>query len=72
MTPPQSERNRALAALIVPDLLELLEEAPESIAPQTEEMHPADLADVAEALPEESLRAFLSAVPAERAAEVLE
>ncbi len=72
MTPSQSDRNRALAALIVPDLLELLHEAPESIAPQTEEMHAADLADVAEALPEESLRAFLSALPAERAAEVLE
>jgi magnesium transporter len=72
MTPPQSERNRALAALIIPDLLELLEDAPESIAPQTEEMHPADLADVAEALPEDSLRAFLSALPKERAAEVLE
>lgn len=69
---PQSEEKRPLAALLVPDLLELLEEAPESIGPQTEEMHPADLADVAEAMPEESVRAFLAALGKERAAEVLE
>ena len=72
MSPPQNEKNRPLAALLVPDLLELLEEAPESIGPQTEEMHPADLADVAEALPEAQVRAFLAALPKERAAEVLE
>lgn len=70
--PPRSNKDRPLAALIVPDLLELLEEHPESIGPQTEEMHPADLADVAEALPEAQVRAFLAALPRERAAEVLE
>lgn len=69
---PNAHKDRLLAALIVPDLLELLEEHPESIAPQTEEMHPADLADVAEALPEEAVRAFLAALPRERAAQVLE
>ena len=69
---PRSNPDRPLATLIVPDLLELLEEHPESIAPQTEEMHPADLADVAEALPESMVRAFLAALPRERAAEVLE
>ena len=72
MMPPQSNDKRPLAALLVPDLLELLEEAPESIGPQTEEMHPADLADVAEAMPEESVRAFFAALGKERAAEVLE
>jgi magnesium transporter len=70
--PPHSKVDRPLATLIVPDLLELLEEHPESIGPQTEEMHPADLADIAEALPEEMVRAFLSALPKERAGEVLE
>ena len=70
--PPHSKVDRPLAALIVPDLLELLQEHPESIGPQTEEMHPADLADIAEALPEEMVRAFLSALPKERAGEVLE
>ena len=70
--PPHANKDRPLAALIVPDLLELLEEHPESIGPQTEEMHPADLADIAEALPEAMVRAFLSALPKERAGEVLE
>ncbi len=70
--PPHANKDRPLAALIVPDLLELLQEHPESIGPQTEEMHPADLADIAEALPEDMVRAFLSALPKERAGEVLE
>jgi magnesium transporter len=69
---PRNKEDRPLAALIVPDLLELLEEHPESIGPQTEEMHPADLADVAEALPEAQVRAFLAALSSERAAEVME
>ena len=72
MTPSRSDQNRPLAALLAPDILELLKDAPESIAPQTEEMHPADLADVAETLPEELVRAFLRALPKARAAEVLE
>lgn len=72
MTPTRSEQSRSLAALLAPDILELLKDAPESIAPQTEEMHPADLADVVEALPEELVRAFLRALPKTRAAEVLE
>jgi magnesium transporter len=72
MMPPQKEKDRPLAALLVPDLLELLEESPESIGPQTEEMHPADLADVAEAMPEAQVLAFLAALSSERAAAVLE
>ena len=72
MTPSRFDHNRPLAALLAPDILELLEDAPESIAPQTEEMHPADLADVAEALPEQFVRAFLGALPKARAAQVLE
>ncbi|MEO7520965.1 MAG: magnesium transporter, partial [Gemmatimonas sp.] len=72
MMSPQQNEKRPIAALLVPDLLELLEEAPGSIRAQTEEMHPADLADVAEAMPEQSVRAFLAALGKERAAEVLE
>lgn len=72
MTQRQDERNRLLASLLVPDLIELLQEAPQSVGPQTEEMHPADLADLAEALPEGMIRAFLSALSRERAAEVME
>ena len=72
MMPPQSNEKRPLAALLVPDLLELLEEAPGSVRAQTEEMHPADLADVAEAMPEDAVRSFLAALGKDRAAEVLE
>ncbi|MEP6763303.1 MAG: magnesium transporter [Gemmatimonadaceae bacterium] len=72
MSPQRPSESRPLAALLLPDILEMLKDAPESIAPQTEEMHPADLADVAETLPEELVRAFLRALPKTRAAEVLE
>src|SRR2546427_2400873 len=37
--------------------LELLEESPAAIAAETEELHPADLADVAEMLPREKVPA---------------
>ena len=72
MTPPPNNPERPLAALLAPDLLELLEEAPSSIAPQTEELHPADLADIAELLPVDRVGALLAALPRERAADVLE
>lgn len=72
MTPTPKNPDRPLASLLAPDLLELLEEAPESIGPQTEELHPADLADVAEMLPAERAGALLAALPKERAADVLE
>ena len=73
MTPPQrDEKERPVAALLAPDILAMLDESPESVALETEEMHPADLADVAEALPAERVVAFLRALPTERAADVLE
>jgi len=65
-------QDHSIAALLAPDILELLESQPDQIATETEELHPADLADVAEALPRERLTAFLSALPADRAADVLE
>src|SRR5690348_1962448 len=61
-----------VAALVAPDILALLEESPGDIAAETEEMHPADLADVVELLPSERVPLFLSALPRERAADVLE
>ena len=67
---PRANKDRPLAALIVPDLLELLEEHPASIGPQTEEMHPADLADVARRCRGAGARS--SRAPRERAAEVME
>ena len=72
MTPPQrNEDDRPIAALLAPDLLALLDESPASVSAETEEMHPADLADVIAAMPRDRVIAFLDALPAERAAEVL-
>ena len=73
MTPTRhNPEERPVGALLAPDILALLEESPALIAHETEELHPADLADVAEALPEDRVPAFLSALPRDRAAEVLE
>jgi magnesium transporter len=65
-------QEKPLAALVAPDILELLEESPGAIAAETEELHPADLADVAELLPREQVHALLAALPPARAADVLE
>jgi magnesium transporter len=72
MTAPQSNEPRPLAALLAPDILVMLEESPQDVAAETEEMHAADLADVVEALPRERVAAFLNAISSERAADVLE
>jgi magnesium transporter len=61
-----------MAALMAPDILVMLEESPEAIPAETEELHPKDLANVAEGLPREMVAPFLSALPVERAADVLE
>jgi magnesium transporter len=66
------DEERSLAALLVPDILVMLEETPEAIAAETEELHAKDLATVAEALPREMVAPFLSALPVDRAADVLE
>ena len=71
-TPLRDDEVRGVAALLAPDILYLLDEQPDSIAAETEEMHPADLADVAEALPRERVADLLSALPSDRAADVLE
>jgi magnesium transporter len=72
MTPEQRETEKSVAALVAPDILDLLETEPGAIAAETEELHPADLADVAELIPREQLPAFLSALPVPRAASILE
>ena len=64
--------ERAMAALIAPDILELLDASPQTVAVETEEIHAADLADIAEAIPRERVRDLLFALPSERAADVLE
>src|SRR3954470_21491793 len=75
MTPSQRNsppEDRPVAALLAPDIVALLEEAPADLAMETEEIHPADLADVAELLERGQLSAFLSALGPSRAADVLE
>jgi len=64
--------ERAMAALIAPDILELLDASPQTVAVETEEIHAADLADIAEAIPRERVRDLLFALPSDRAADVLE
>ena len=76
-TPPYNpqlevDEEQSLAALLVPDILVMLEETPDAIAAETEELHAKDLATVAEALPHEMVAPFLSALPVDRAADVLE
>ena len=68
MTPDQREKERSVAALVAPDIQELLETDASAVAVETEELHPADLADIAELLPPELLPRFLTALPAGRAA----
>jgi magnesium transporter len=73
MTPPQrNPEDRPVAALLAPDIMAMLEESPTDVAAETEEIHPADLADVADALDRERLQAFLTALGPSRAADVLE
>ena len=70
MASPKEERP--IAALLAPDILALLDESPGDVAAETEELHPANLADVAEALPRDRLVQLMRALPADRAADVLE
>ena len=72
MTPSREPQETPLAALVLPDILELLEESPGAVAAEVEELHPADLADVAELMPREQVARFLAALPQARAADVLE
>jgi magnesium transporter len=73
MTPSQrnAPEDRLVAALLAPDIVAMLEEAPADIGPETEEIHPADLADVAELLDRGQLSGFLAALGPARAADVL-
>lgn len=64
--------ERPLAALLAPDILEALKLAPGNVAAETEELHPADLADVIEMLPRKRISALLAALPGDRASAVLE
>ena len=71
-TKKEVRQERPIAALLAPDILELLKAAPAAVAAETEELHPADLADIAELLPRTRTAAFLMTLPGDRAAAVLE
>lgn len=71
-TPTSEYEVRGVAALMAPDILQLLDDDPSSVAVETEEIHPADLADIAEALPRERVADLLRALAPERAADILE
>jgi magnesium transporter len=65
-------QERPIAALLAPDIIDLLKTSPAAVAAETEEMHPADLADIVELLPRARISAFLAALPGDRASAVLE
>ena len=67
-----AREERPVAALLAPDILEVLKLSPANIAAETEELHPADLADVIELLPRKRISALLAALPGDRASAVLE
>ena len=71
MMPPPHNPDRPVAALLAPDILALLDESPQDVALETEEMHPADLADVAESIPRDRVVELLRVLPAPRAAQVV-
>ena len=61
-----------MAALLAPDILALLDEAPDTVAAETEELHAADLADIAETMEREDVARLLKVLAPARAADVLE
>src|SRR5262245_43684968 len=60
-----------LAHLIGPDLLTLVQEAPDQLSELLDEIHPEDIADVVLEFPDEQAVALLTLLPAEYAAQVL-
>ncbi len=68
----RNPEDRPVAALLAPDIVALLEESPADLRTETEEIHPADLAEVAEYLSSEQLERLLTALGPERAADVVE
>lgn len=67
-----ARQERPVAALLAPDIVQMLKVAPQDVAAETEALHPADLADIVEILPRARVSAFLAVLPPERASAVLE
>jgi magnesium transporter len=62
----------AVATLLAPDIQAMLEQGAAVVAAETEELHPANLADIASGLPNDQVLALLRALPPARAADLLE
>ena len=60
------------ARLILPEILEALNTQPERLVELTEELHPADMADVLRDLNEEQAEKFLTLIPVDLAARLFE
>lgn len=58
--------------LILPEVVEALRSDPRQLVGLTEELHPADLADLAEALEDDLAQELLSVLPVSKAARLLE
>ncbi len=72
MTYLNRPHDRELAALLAPDIVALLEDSPADLVAETSELHPKDLADVAELIPRDKIVSFLLALGPARAAEIVE
>src|SRR6476620_8187861 len=68
----RNPEDRPVATLLAPDIIALLDESPADIPVETEEVHPADLAGVAELIDRDQLQSCLVALGPARAADVLE
>lgn len=62
----------AASGLLFPEVLEILESDPSELNELTEELHPADLADIVAKLEDEAVLIFFGALPVDRAADVAE
>jgi magnesium transporter len=73
VSPPKPRKDAPpVATLLAPDLKAMLKQGAAVVAAETEELHPANLADIASALPKEQILALLNALPGARAADLME
>lgn len=69
-TRPEFESHAS--GLLFPEIREILRTSPAELPEVTEELHPADLADMVGRLEEDEIRIFFSHLPVDRAADVAE
>jgi magnesium transporter len=69
-TRPEFESQAS--GLLLPEIRDILKNNPQELDDATQELHPADLADMVTRLEEEEIPLFFSALPVDRAADVAE